>query len=111
PMSICRQAMVGRRPSREMLLVRPVMACFVAVYGAEWGRGACAEMEPLLMIRPPRGRCAFMSLMASWAQRNAPVRLTATTRIHCSERRSSSGMAGGPGAAVLWGGEGGAEAS
>ena len=24
--------------------------------------GACADIEPLLMIRPPRGSCAFMSL-------------------------------------------------
>src|ERR1035438_6206722 len=34
------QAILCRRPSREMLLVSPVMACFVAVYGAECGRGA-----------------------------------------------------------------------
>jgi len=25
------------------------------VYGAELGRGACAEIDPLLMMRPPRG--------------------------------------------------------
>ena len=30
-------------------------ACLVAVYGAERGRGEVAEMDPLLMIRPPRG--------------------------------------------------------
>ena len=29
------------------------MACLVAVYGAELGRGVWAEIEPLLMIRPP----------------------------------------------------------
>ena len=46
-----------------MLLVSPVMACFVAVYGAEFGRGAWAEMEPLLMMRPPRGSCAFIIRM------------------------------------------------
>jgi hypothetical protein len=33
----------------------PVIARFVAVYGAEFGRGACAEIDPLLMMRPPRG--------------------------------------------------------
>ena len=31
------------------------MACLVAVYGAEWGRGAWAEIDPLLMMRPPAG--------------------------------------------------------
>ena len=31
PMSICPQAMLWRRQSSEMLLVRPVMACLVAV--------------------------------------------------------------------------------
>src|SRR2546430_14008325 len=33
------------RPSRDVDLVRPVIACFVAVYGAEFGRGACAEID------------------------------------------------------------------
>ena len=28
--------------------------------------------------------CAFIMRMASWAQRKAPVRLTATTEFHCS---------------------------
>ena len=37
------------------------MACLVAVYGAEFGRGVWAEIEPLLMIRPPRGVWAFIS--------------------------------------------------
>ena len=58
PMSICPQAMSYARPSSEVDLVRPVIACLVAVYGAEFGRGDVAEMEPLLMIRPPRGVCA-----------------------------------------------------
>ena len=31
PMSICPQAMSWARPSREMDLVRPVIACLVAV--------------------------------------------------------------------------------
>jgi hypothetical protein len=29
--------------------------------GAERGRGACAEIEPLLMMRPPCGACVFIS--------------------------------------------------
>jgi len=36
-----------------MELVKPVIACLP-------GRGLCAETEPLLMIRPPRGGCARM---------------------------------------------------
>jgi hypothetical protein len=55
PMSIWPQAISYFRPSSAVALVRPVMACFVEVYGEELGRGACAEIEPLLMIRPPRG--------------------------------------------------------
>ena len=55
PMSIWPQAMSWARPSSAVALVRPVIACLVAVYGALNGRGACAEIEPLLMIRPPRG--------------------------------------------------------
>ena len=31
------------------------MPCFAAVYGADSSRGAEAEIEPLLMIRPPHG--------------------------------------------------------
>ena len=54
-MSIWPQAMSYLRPSSAVDLVSPVIACLVAVYGAEFGRGACAEIEPLLMIRPPRG--------------------------------------------------------
>src|SRR5215831_15760994 len=71
PMSICPQAMSYLRPSREADLVNPVMACLVAVYGAEFGRGACAEIDPLLMIRPPCGVWAFMILNASCVHRNA----------------------------------------
>src|SRR3954447_15637772 len=62
PMSIWPQAMSKARPSRAVDFVRPVMACLVAVYGAEFGRGVWAEIEPLLMIRPPRGDCAFITL-------------------------------------------------
>ena len=32
-------------------------ARLVPVYAIEFGRGAVAEMEPLLMMRPPRGVC------------------------------------------------------
>jgi hypothetical protein len=38
------------RPSSAIDLVRPEIACLLAVYGAERGRGAYAETEPLLMI-------------------------------------------------------------
>ena len=54
-MSIWPQVIPKARPSRAIDFVRPVMACLVAVYGAELGRGVCAEIEPLLMMRPPRG--------------------------------------------------------
>src|SRR5205823_4808355 len=55
PMSIWPHAMSYLRPSSDVDLVKPVIACFVAVYGAEFGRGAWADMEPLLAIRRPRG--------------------------------------------------------
>jgi hypothetical protein len=55
PMSIWETAMRYGRPSSASALVRPVSACLVAVYGAECGRGVCAEIDPLLMIRPPWG--------------------------------------------------------
>src|SRR5215467_5308814 len=84
-----------------MHLVSPVIACFVAVYGAEFGRGVCAEIEPLLMMRPPRGCCAFIIFMASCAHRKAPVRLTSTTDVHCSNDRSSMGTPGAPDPALL----------
>src|SRR6202022_1078416 len=75
---------------------RPVIACFVAVYGAELGGGLCAEIDPLLMMRPPRGCCAFMILNASCVHKNAPVRFTSTTAFHCSGVMSSSAMGGPP---------------
>src|ERR1022692_2661531 len=101
PMSICPQAISYLRPSSEMHLVSPVMACLVAVYGAELGPGTWAEIEPLLTIRPPRGVCAFMILMASCAHKNGPVRLTLTTALHCSQLRCSIGMPGAPMPALL----------
>src|SRR5262249_15464066 len=101
PTSICPHATSYLRPSRAVDFVRPVMACLLAVYGAEYGRGVCAEMEPLLMIRPPRGVCSFISRIASCVQRNVPVRFTAITRLHCSNERSSSGTGGAPLPALL----------
>src|SRR6185503_4314684 len=55
PMSIWPTAMSYLRPSSELDFVRPVMPCLEAVYGAELARGTCADTEPLLMMRPPRG--------------------------------------------------------
>src|ERR1700722_2687669 len=54
------------------------------------GRGVCAEIDPLLMIRPPRGTCAFIIRTACWAHRNAPVRLVSTTA--CQPARSISSI-------------------
>src|SRR5713101_559263 len=89
------------RPSSDVALVSPVTACLVAVYGAERGRGAWAEIEPLLMMRPPRGSWSFMSRNASCVHRNMPVRFTSTTAFHCSKVTSSSGTAGAPRPALL----------
>src|SRR3954468_1282626 len=66
PMSIWPQAMSYFRPSSEADFVSPVIACLVAVYGAEFGLGDVAEIEPLLMILPPRGFWSFMMRKASW---------------------------------------------
>src|SRR6266516_3230000 len=55
PMSIWPQAMPKPRPSSAVALVRPVTPCLLAVYPAASGRGACAAIEPLLMILPPLG--------------------------------------------------------
>ena len=101
PISICPHAMSYARPSSEIALVRPVIACLVAVYGAENGRGACAEIEPLLMIRPPRGFWSFMIRKACCVHRNGPVRLVLTTACHCSRLRSSKFTGGAPMPALL----------
>src|SRR5262245_3282670 len=61
PMSICPQAISYLRPSSAVDFVSPVIACLVAVYGAEFGRGAYAEIDPLLIILPPRGDCDFIN--------------------------------------------------
>eukprot|EP00962_Isochrysis_galbana_P035171 scaffold12017_cov120-Isochrysis_galbana.AAC.1 len=51
----CPHAMEYSRPSRAMDFVSPVTACLEEVYATEPGRGRSAEMEPLLMMRPPWG--------------------------------------------------------
>src|SRR4051812_17298624 len=83
------------RPSSAVDFVSPVMPCFDAVYGAEFARGACAEIEPLLMMRPPRGSWLFMMRNACCVHRNAPVRFVSITRRHCSNGRSSSATPSG----------------
>src|ERR1700736_1944747 len=80
------------RPSSDNERVNPVSACLVAAYGVEFLRGTWAETDPLLMMRPPRGCWLFIMRNACCAQRNEPVRLTATTFDHCSSVRSSIGM-------------------
>src|SRR5581483_8133286 len=65
------------------------------------GRGACAEIEPLLMMRPPFGLCAFMMRIASCEHQNIAFRLMSTTERHCSTVRSSIGTAGSPMPALL----------
>ena len=40
------------RPSKTVLLVRPVMACFVVAYATAWTLGTRAEIDPLLIMRP-----------------------------------------------------------
>src|SRR6185437_6139141 len=66
-----------------------------------FGRGVCAEMEPLLMMRPPRGSWAFIIRTACWAHRKTPVRLVSTTRCQ-SARSISSAWAAGPNRPALF---------
>ncbi len=49
-------------------MVKPVTACFVAVQGAEFGRGAWAEMDRLLLMQTPMGVWGFMILTATCVQ-------------------------------------------
>src|SRR6185437_11622123 len=101
PMSICPQAMLYGRPSREIDLVRPVIACLVTVYPTVPGRGACAEIDPLLMIRPPCGSCAFIIRTAWCAHRYEPVRLVATIDCQPAGVSSSTAPGGAPVPALL----------
>src|SRR4029453_12508911 len=96
PMSIWLHAMSYLRPSSAVDFVRPVTACLVDVYGEELGRGAWAGMEPLLMMRPPRGCWSFMILIASCVQRKGPAGVGSTTAFHFSAVRSAIGMGGAP---------------
>src|SRR6185437_5959618 len=93
--------MSNARPSSDVDLVRPVIACLVAVYAIECGRGECAEIEPLLMMRPPCGCWFRITRNASRVQRNAPVRFTATTLFHASSSRASMSTLGAPIPALL----------
>src|SRR3954452_17725112 len=77
------------------------MPCLVEVYGEENGRGACAEIEPLLMMRPPRGVWSFMMRKACWVHRKGAVRLVFTTPCHRASVRSSNGTGGAPMPALL----------
>ena len=101
PTSTWLQAMLYFRPSSDVARVIPVTACFVAVYGIEFGLGTYADSEPLLMIRPPIGSWFFMIWKACCVQRNVPVRLALTTVIHWSYVRSSSSNGGAPVPALL----------
>src|SRR5215467_157298 len=89
------------RPSRAVDLVSPVMACFVAVYGPESGRGTYADTDPLLMIRPPRGFCSFITRKACWVHKKAPVRFVSTIEDHSSKGMSSKRDSGRPTPALL----------
>ncbi len=86
----------GGRPAAADF-VSPVMACFVAVYGAERSRGTCAEMEPLLMMPASclRDLCTSSRGMLPQAE-NAPVRFTSTICRHFARLNSSSGTGGDP---------------
>src|SRR4029453_651673 len=58
-------------------------------------------MEPLLMIRLPRGCWPRITRNASRVQRNAPGRLTATTAFHSWSGMASRARAGGKVPALL----------
>src|SRR5947208_9770261 len=66
-----------------------------------FGRGVCAEIEPLLMIRPPCGSWPFIIRTACCAHRKTPVRLVSTTRCQ-SARSISSAWAAGPNSPALF---------
>src|SRR3569833_3037802 len=81
PMSTWPQQMSYMRVSSEVDIVRPVTASLIEEYATENGRGAGAEREPFLMMRPPRGDWSFMILRASCVHSNLPVRVVCTTFI------------------------------
>src|SRR5215207_3793477 len=77
------------------------MACLVAAYAIDRGRGVWAAIEPLLIMRPPCGCCLRMMRNASRVQRKAPVKFTFTTACHSFSRISSSSRGGPPIPALL----------
>ena len=60
----------------------------------EKGLGVVAEIEPLLMMRPPMGFWSFMTRKASRMHKNMPVKLVSTTPFHISKLNSGKGIAG-----------------
>ena len=78
----------------------PVIACLVAVYGAESGRGVAAEMDPLLIILPPLGLCFLIKWKAnltsqkdtSQVDRNNLVPVLKRDLIKVSGKRCDSGI-------------------
>jgi hypothetical protein len=58
-------------------------------------------MEPLLMIRPPRGDWSFMIRNASCVHRKAPVRFVSIAAVQSASSRSSSGTGGESAPALL----------
>src|SRR4051812_49086111 len=84
PLSSCPPAVAEGRPARPRDPVSRVIACLVAVYAIDCGRGLWAESDPLLMIRPPRGFWLRITRNASRVHRKAPVRFTATTWFHAA---------------------------
>src|SRR5215217_4851020 len=79
----------------------PLIACLVAEYAIDCGLGTWAEIDPLLMIRPPRGTCRRICPKASRVQRNAPVRLTATQACQSAKLIVSRSPLGPPVPALL----------
>ena len=71
-MSIWLHAMSYLRPSSEVDFVRPVIACLVAVYGAEFGLGEWADME-LVVDYPSTARLLVLHDL---------------DRLLCAEKRS-----------------------
>jgi len=73
---------------------QPVMRMLGGRVATECGRGAYAEIDPLLMMRPPRGVCAFMMRIASCVT-NVPFN-SIDHRLPLLVRQSSIGIGGVP---------------
>ena len=63
-MSIWPQAMSYLRPSSDVDLVSPVIACLVAVYGAEFGTRRMRRDRSVVDDAPPRGVWSFIIRIA-----------------------------------------------